>query len=100
MCFSPQKEHSFASVLHCSIRTIHDQMIKFSSENGFTTWHHKNHPALRSEFIAQKELERGLNKSGLFDDHIQQQIAKAAKRGGKFLNILLQHFSLLLNLPL
>jgi hypothetical protein len=103
--FLPKKEHFFASVLHYSVRTILDQMIKFNSENGFTTWRkldphiqrHKNNPAPRSEFLAQKELERRLNKSGLFHDHLQQQIAKAAKRGGKFLNISLQHFRLLLN---
>jgi hypothetical protein len=41
--------------------------------------HENRPPAHRSTFLAWKELERGLNKSGLIDDHLQQQIAKAAK---------------------
>jgi hypothetical protein len=59
---------------------------KFNNENGFTTWRklnlriqdHDNSPSHRSEFLAWKELERGVNKSGLIDDHLQQ-IAEAAK---------------------
>jgi hypothetical protein len=61
-----------------------NQRSKFNSENGFTTWHklnpriqdHENSPAHHSAFLAWKELECGLNKS---DDHLQQEIAKAAK---------------------
>jgi hypothetical protein len=61
---------------------------KFNSENGFTTRRklnpriqdHENRPAHRSAFLAWKELERGLNKSGQIDDHLQQQIAKAPKK--------------------
>jgi hypothetical protein len=64
-----------------------NQRSKFNSENGFTTWRklnpriqdHENSPAHRLAFLAWKKLERGLNKSGLFDDRLQQEIAKAAK---------------------
>jgi hypothetical protein len=58
---------------------------QIQSENRFTTklnpriQGHENSPAHRSAFLAWKELERGLNKSGLIDDHLQQQIANAAK---------------------
>jgi hypothetical protein len=70
-----------------------NQRGKSSSENGFTTWRklnpsiqdHENSPAHRSEFLAWKEFERGLNKSALIDDHPQQQIAKAAKKWRQFL---------------
>jgi aminoglycoside/choline kinase family phosphotransferase len=65
-----------------------NQRSKLNSENWFTTWRklipriqdQENSPAHRSAFLAWKELERGLNKGGLIDDHLQQHIAKAAKK--------------------
>jgi hypothetical protein len=65
-----------------------NQRNEFNSENGFTTrckqnpriQDHENIPAHRSAFLAWKELERGLNKSGLNDGHLQQQITEEAIR--------------------
>jgi phosphoribosylaminoimidazole (AIR) synthetase len=65
-----------------------NQRSNFNHENGFTTWRkvnsriqdHENSPAHRSAFLAWEELERELNKSGQIDDHLQQQIDKAAKK--------------------
>lgn len=57
----------------------------FSSENNFLLWKnfkspvqdHENNPAHRSTLLDQKELEGSLNKVGLTDDRLQQQITKA-----------------------
>jgi len=71
------------SVISCTITAILIRH-KFYNENGFTTWHklspwcqdHKNSPVYSYTFPAWKELEHGLNKGGLIDDHFQQQTAK------------------------
>jgi hypothetical protein len=88
MCFSPKKGSLFCFCCTLFNQNYPNQRGKFNSENGFTTWHklnpriqdHENSPAHCSSFPAWKELECGLNKSGLIDDHLQQQIAKAAKK--------------------
>jgi hypothetical protein len=72
--FLPQKIVIFLLQLY-----YRGQRSKCSSENGFTTWnklypsiqHHESSPAHRTAFIAWKELERGLNKGGLIDNHLQ-----------------------------
>jgi hypothetical protein len=88
MCFSPKKSALFCFCCTLFNQNYPNQRSKFNSENGFTTWRklvpriqdHENSSAHRSAFLAWRELERGLNKSGLIDDHLQQQIAKAAKK--------------------
>jgi hypothetical protein len=88
MCFSPKKGALFCFCCTLFNEKYPDHRSKFNSENGFTTWRklnphiedHENSPAHRSAFLAWKELEHGLNKSGLIDDHLQQQIAIAAKK--------------------
>jgi hypothetical protein len=88
VCFSPKKAALFCFCCTLFNQNCPNQRSKFNCENGFTTWRklnariqgNENNPAYRSTFLARKELERGLNKSGLIDDHLQQQIAKAAKK--------------------
>jgi hypothetical protein len=88
MCFSPKKGALFCFCCTVFNQNFPNQRSKFNSENGFTTWRklnpriqdHENSPTHRSAFLAWKELERGLNKSGLIDDHLQQQITEAAKK--------------------
>jgi hypothetical protein len=105
MCFSPQKSALFCFCCTLFSENYPNQESKFKSKNGFTTWRklnpriqdHENSPAHRLAFLAWKELERELNKSGLIDDYLQQQITKAAKKWRKFLNVSLRQFKLLLN---
>jgi hypothetical protein len=86
--FSQKKGALFCFCFTLLNQNYHHQRSKFNSENGFTTWlkliprfqDHENSLAHRSPFLTWKEFERGLNKSGLIDDHLQQQIAKAAKK--------------------
>jgi hypothetical protein len=88
MYFSPKKGALFFFGCTLFSQNYPNQRSKFNSENGFTTWRklnpriqdHENSPVHRSAFLAWEELERGLNKSELIDDHLQQQIAKAAKK--------------------
>jgi hypothetical protein len=55
---------------------------------GFTTWcklnsriqGHENSPAHRSAVLVRKQLGRVLNKLGLTDDHLQQDIAEKDKK--------------------
>jgi hypothetical protein len=82
VCLTPRMNIP-ASVISCTITAILIR-YKFYNENGFTTWHklspwcqdHKNSPVYSCMFPAWKELEHGLNKDGLIDDHFQQQTAK------------------------
>jgi hypothetical protein len=88
MCFSPKKVA--LSCFCCTLfnQNYPNQRSKFKNENELTTWRklnhriqvHDNSPAHRSEFLSWKDLEGGLNKSGLIHDHLQQQIAKAAQK--------------------
>jgi hypothetical protein len=85
MCFSSKKKKGALLCFWCTLffQNYPNQRSKFNSENGFTTWRkpnpriqdHEYCPVHRSAFLAWKELERELNKSGLIDDHLQQQIA-------------------------
>ena len=86
--FSLQGEYySFCCIL-CNSNYPNNRS-KFCSENEFTTWHkispwnkdHENSPVYRCTFLTWKELERGLNKGALIDNHLLQQIAKARSSG-------------------
>jgi hypothetical protein len=91
MCFSPPPPPKGALFCFCcALFNQHypNQRSKFNSENEFKTWRklnpriqdHENSPAHRSAFLAWKELECELNRSGLIDDRLQQQTAKAGKK--------------------
>jgi hypothetical protein len=88
MCFSPKKSALFCFCCTLFNQNYPNQRSKFNSEYWFTTWrklnpriqNHENSRAHRSAFLSWKELERGLNKSGLIDYHLQQETAKAANK--------------------
>jgi hypothetical protein len=88
MCISSKNGALFCFCFTLFNQNYPNQRSKFNSENGFTTWSklnpriqdHENSPAHRQAFLAWKKLERELNKSGLIDDHLQQEIAKADKK--------------------
>ena len=86
ICFSPTRKSLFCFCCTLSPQTNY-QRINFNSDNGFSLWRklisliqdHENSPAHRSAFLEWKELERSLNKGGLIDDLLQEQMSKAAK---------------------
>jgi hypothetical protein len=108
--FSPKKGALFCFCCTLFSQNYPNQRNKFKSENRFTTWRklnpriqdHENSPAHRSAFLPWKKLERGLNKSGLIDDHLQQQIAKGDKKWREILERIIATIQTLAhqNLPL
>jgi hypothetical protein len=105
MRFSHKKGALFCLSFTLFNQNYPNQKNKFNHENRFTTWSklnpriqdHENTPAHRSAFLAWKELERGLNKSGLIDDHSNNKLIKKLQSGEKFLNVSLRQFRLFLN---
>jgi hypothetical protein len=87
-CFSLKKGTPLCFCCTSLNQHYPNKRSKLNSENGFATCRklnphiqdHNNCPAHRSAFLASKELERGLNRSGLMDDHPQQQFPIADEK--------------------
>jgi hypothetical protein len=88
VCFSPKNVALFYFCFTLFYQPHPNHRSKFNSENEFKTWRklnpriqdHEDSPAHRSAFLAWKELECELNRSGLIDDRLQQQTAKAGRK--------------------
>jgi hypothetical protein len=73
------QKHNTCILFYIFILNWLNERRKISSSNGFTAWRtlnpriqdYESGHAYRSEFVAWKEVERALNKSGLIGDNIQ-----------------------------